>query len=407
MENPFDLIDLENTIHLHHVKWHYENPCEAKATTWSIIAAHADSFCYNYEYLVHFINERNKTCGWGGDPYYYCPIPIPTKLEFLEILEFCESELWRATKDTKAEWCWPQEWGHVPWGGPVINKRVEVDGKYTLFDERELEKKVWLNLQSTQDAIMVHKILMGHLSSINIACFDIQRNISLLFNIFYRNKNFSKFFHEKYSFKLTPTIELPPVLLSYDLPPALQKSKNNIEGHHSIQWDSIQWDIDELLGLYCPNIKRYKSSFSSSFSPPKNGPQILIYPRGIEYCSKETGLNKDSLRQITITHELAHWAVHLLPDINGQVWQNDLFELTHSEVHEGWAQLLTYWTLEYLKDSKSMEVFEELNKNQSPSYHKFKVVLHRSSNQEKILNSLVPLRTTHGGASFSDWLKFL
>jgi hypothetical protein len=59
MGNPFDLIDLDNTIHLHHLEWHYEDPSEAKATAWSIIAAHTDSFSYNYDYLVHFITKKN------------------------------------------------------------------------------------------------------------------------------------------------------------------------------------------------------------------------------------------------------------------------------------------------------------------------------------------------------------
>lgn len=94
MENPFDLINLDNTIHNPFLKgWYYQNPSDAKGTAWSIIVAHADSFCYNYDYLAHFINEKNKTCGWGGDPFYHNPIPIPTKFEFLEILEFRESEL--------------------------------------------------------------------------------------------------------------------------------------------------------------------------------------------------------------------------------------------------------------------------------------------------------------------------
>lgn len=406
MENPFDLIDLENTIHHHHLEWHYEDPSEAKATTWSVIAAHADAFSYNYDYLVHFINMKNETCGWGGDPFYYCPIPIPPKLEFLEILEFRESELRRATKDTTAEWNWPKSWGHVHWGCPIINRRAEVDGKYTLLDDSELEKKAWFDLQSTIDAIMVHKILMGHLSHapIDISSFELQRNISLLLNIFYRTKQFRSFDQGdvRYSFKITPNIETPPFLISYDLPLLLQKQKQSSE-----EQTQMRWDIDELLGLYEPNAKQYKSSFSPLFSPSKQAPQIVIYERGIKYCANETGLSDSILLQIVIIHELSHWIVHKLQDNKGNIWKNDLFDSTNADVHEGWAQLLTFWALDYLRDKEGMKVFEELNKNQSPPYHKYKEILNHCNDEITILNSLPPLRTTNGGASFKDWLKLL
>ena len=251
---------------------------------------------------------------------------------------------------------------------------------------------------------MVHKILMGHLSPLDVSSFEVQRNLSLILNIFYKTKNFRTFEQGNigYSFKITPNMKIPPILTSYDLPPMLKKRKRHIEDQ-----PKIRWDIDELLGVYEPNAKQYKSSFSPLFECPKQAPQILIYERGIKYCAKETRLSEDILRQIVIIHELSHWAAHRLQDTKGNIWENDLFDSTHKDVHEGWAQLLTFWALDYLKDAKSMEVFEELNKQQSSSYQKHKDILNRCNNKETILASLISLRIIKGGASFNDWLSLL
>ena len=413
MENIFDLIDIENTIHNPYFKkWpYYEDPADATGATWSIIAAHADSFCYNYDYLAHFINEKNKTCGWGADPFYHHPVPIPTKLEFLEILEFRESELERYTNEVGAkegiiDWNWPPSWGNIHWNCPIVNCRVAIDhvinGCKCIYAKGE--KKVWFDLQYTRNAIMVHKILMGHLSPLDISSFELHRNLSLILNIFYKTKNFRTFEQGniRYSFKITPNMVISPILTSYDLPPLLKKRKRHIEDQ-----PKIRWDIDELLGLYEQNATQYKSSFSPLFECPKQAPQILIYERGIKYCAKETGLSEDILRQIIIIHELSHWAVHRLQDTKGNIWENELFDSTHKDVHEGWAQLLTYWALDYLKDTESMEVFEKLNKNQSSSYQKYKEILSRCNDKEKILDSLISLRIIKSGASFEDWLNLL
>lgn len=401
MENPFNLLDLDNTKH-HHLMWHFDNPSEARPATWSIIAAHADSFAYNYDFLVHFITERNKTCNWGGDPFYYCPIPIPTKLEFLEILEFRADELRRATNDIKAEWHWPNTWGHVHWNCPVINRRAEVSGKYTLLEDGDLEKKVWFDLQSTIDATNVHKILMGHLSHLDLSSFDLQRNISLLLNIFYETKTFRGWDQGdvRYGFKVTSDIAIPPVLISYDMPPLLKKRNSREE-------QEPRWDIEELLGLYEPTATQYKSSYSPSFSPPKQAPQILVYERGLKYCANETGFPEDILRQIVVIHELSHWATHRLQDSNGNTWANELFDLTHTDIHEGWAQLLTFSALDYLNNKEYLAVFKNLTSNQSDAYRKYKEILSRCSDRKKILETLPLVREIKGGASFQDWLNLL
>ncbi len=100
----------------------------------SIVAAHMPEFGYNYNVYkdaVELFNARQRSdrpLAPGGE------IPLLTLGEFIETLEFRESELERvhrellkANWDDKAginSWRWPDEWGDLGWSCPVLRERV-------------------------------------------------------------------------------------------------------------------------------------------------------------------------------------------------------------------------------------------------------------------------------------------
>lgn len=112
-ENPFEIGSDEAR---HDIRWYPGGTnVSAKALAWSLAAAYAHCFCYSYSYLVFFLGRRNESFGWGCDPKYFLPTPIPTPDEYLDILEFRKSQLERALVNTSSEWCWPEEWGGPSW----------------------------------------------------------------------------------------------------------------------------------------------------------------------------------------------------------------------------------------------------------------------------------------------------
>ena len=87
--NPRDFED-----ETHGMLWSHRDS-NIKGNLWSAVAAHAEEFSYSYEYLGQFVKRLNLR-GSGYIEDAYPALSMPTRLEFLEILEFRESELNRA-----------------------------------------------------------------------------------------------------------------------------------------------------------------------------------------------------------------------------------------------------------------------------------------------------------------------
>lgn len=154
-DNPFRF---DSDDSRHELRWWTERLEDVKAQVWSLIAAYAHGFSYNYQYLVHFLQCRNDTSGWGGDPTYYRPAPIPTPVEFIEVLQFRTSQLERALIDGNVVWSWPEHWGTVSWSGPVAAPVRTED--YSLLDI-DPAAALWMHLLETRQAIRVHEFLLA------------------------------------------------------------------------------------------------------------------------------------------------------------------------------------------------------------------------------------------------------
>ena len=134
---------------------------------------------------------------------------------------------------------------------------------------------------------------------------------------------------------------LPPILLSSETPP-LFVAYPELED----EWDDREPDgnnrsedqvprnrerrrpetvsIEELLGVYQPRQE-----------------QIIIYEKGIRWRGHR--LDEEWLFAVVLIHEIGHWITHVLPKPGVPAWATDLYVSADINVHEGWAQLMTWW----------------------------------------------------------------
>ena len=102
-----------------HGVWHYRESFEEKKYSekyhfWSAIAAEAATFNYSYEAYVEAAERHNK-----HENRYR--VYVPSRTEFIQILEFRQKELERYVNDYQnaREWQWPKSWGPVIWNGHI------------------------------------------------------------------------------------------------------------------------------------------------------------------------------------------------------------------------------------------------------------------------------------------------
>lgn len=98
--------------------WHYRDSFEDKKYSekyhfWSAIAAEAPRFHYSYEAYVEAAERHNSESTRR--------VYIPSRTEFVEILEFRKGELERYVHDypNGEKWQWPAHWGPIMWNGHV------------------------------------------------------------------------------------------------------------------------------------------------------------------------------------------------------------------------------------------------------------------------------------------------
>ena len=53
--------------------------------------------------------------------------------------------------------------------------------------------------------------------------------------------------------------------------------------------------------------------------------------------------DKEWLSAVVLIHEIGHWITHQLPKPGVPTWRTDLYDSSERYVHEGWAQLITWW----------------------------------------------------------------
>jgi len=363
----------------HEMYWHGKND---KFSLFSAITMYSYKYCHNYEYFVRFCNwMNNQQSGYVEEDRK--KLTAPTKLEFLEILEHEEYilqnllnrkdhiKVFDGSSDFDKFYLWPKKWGEETWGGGGLLPGFE-DCKNGENGYKIAERM----LKNVQDAIATHKILMGHHSSIELSWLE-QICISFLQNIFLTHKDFYC------------TIALPSIVVSYD---------NTIKSAYLVNEEKTYWDIDNILGICDYN---------------KNEGEIRLYSRAISKCAKDLEISESYVRLITLIHELAHWFVYKVHDNNnygntGQrsdyaKWVNDYHE-SDKAFKEGWAQLLTYWTLQQID---SLKTFNTLNEHQSKEYQIYKEILNKCDDKNAIISSLIELRSHKQNISFDSWKKIL
>lgn len=141
--------------------------------------------------------------------------------------------------------------------------------------------------------------------------------------------------------------------------------------------------IEELLGVYQPQHQ-----------------QIIIYERGIKW--RRNRFDEEWLFSVVLIHEISHWITHLLPQPGTPTWSTDIYILGETDVHEGWAQLMTWWVADEV-GGKFKRTFEELNQNQSSPYRVFEDF--KNEPIEKVMESLEKLRLLSWPVRLQDWKK--
>jgi hypothetical protein len=186
--------------------------------------------------------------------------------------------------------------------------------------------------------------------------------------------------------------ETPPLFLAY---PELEHEENsNLRREEA---DRHQYprrnpergrpeylDVEELLGVY-----RSPSS-------------IVLYERGIAWHAAQLGVDPADLRAVVFLHEVGHWISHKLPHPQAIEWPSDAFFPSSPEVHEGWAQLLTFRVLEQV-GGELLATFDKLNQGQSPLYRIYRKLEHRDPTS--VARAIVRLRELARPVGFEDWLQ--
>ena len=104
-------------------------------------------------------------------------------------------------------------------------------------------------------------------------------------------------------------------------------------------------------------------------------------------------------------HLFAHYPITNPPD-DRESLLSGWYKGYDSAVHEGWAQLLTYFVVSIGGDGIK-NTFEKLLSKQSSDYHKYKDVLIICDDKNIILDSLIELRQQKKLVSFDDWIDII
>lgn len=350
--------DFECGITFHHLfeRPHPDHtPEKDHSDLLSFVAAHAADIQFNYQLCAEMFNRRIA----AG----FHPIPAPSPIEFLELLEFRLAEQERVLGGGDYRWQWPASWPESPsWNSHVMDS-PRGDGQPPWQDQ----------IEATRQGILVQKLVIGHGRELSIDHWA----LDLLTGMQRRFLDLSEF---RVGFRPL----LPLVISSLDIPAHVRFVPNN--DHRPT------WDIDGILGEY------------------HGGDAITLHVRAIERCADQLGLPHRDVFLIVLIHEVAHYLVHSIPDASSdsqrEPWPRDAYDKTASLVHEGLAQLLTHLTIGRFNDHHS-RTFESLTENQSTTYRAFRDALAITDDERKLLTSIVQLRKIPDGAKMADWLDIL
>ena len=164
---------------------------------------------------------------------------------------------------------------------------------------------------------------------------------------------------------------------------------------HRDEYKKPEWvDIEELLGVYHPSPK----------------PRITLYAMGLAWHARHMGVDPAWLTSVVLVHEAGHWLTHQLPQHASRhhpalaTWPTAAYQATSSMVHEGWAQIVTWWLVrEY--GGRLQDAFLKLNQGQSPKYKVYQRI--QGMDIDHVIASLQPTRAMSAGATLRDWFGML
>ena len=352
------------------------NRVATKGHILSLVAAYAHDIAYSYDYVQQYVARMNGR-GSGYVENLSGQIESPSRFEFLEALEFREREIERCITDNTAQWDWPPEWG-AEWGSSVASCLAADNGTFSpmghgfVHDVRP--DKLIVHLELTKQAVAVQKALLGHHQSIPLNWYT-RELLSRLMDIFSMTDLFAGF----------PRII--EIVWSFDLAPSLRRAKS--------QDNCRPYAIDVVLGDYYT---------------PGGGRESLVRvrKRAVDICASELALDASHLLNIIVIHELSHWFVHVWAHrgLTHDEEMNEWYKSTGTDVHETWAQLLTF--LVCSGDEGVTKTFEKLLQHQPHEYNLWKKV-HDACGKDtvRLMRSLCRMRQDKRKVSVSGWLKAL
>jgi hypothetical protein len=179
--------------------------------------------------------------------------------------------------------------------------------------------------------------------------------------------------------------EPPPIFIAY---PELEEDEREESNEYQVPRNRNRngpevISIEELLGVYQPQHQ-----------------QIVIYESGIKWFRNRYQVDVEWLFAVVLIHEISHWITHQLPKPGIQTWPTDTYSLGEADVHEGWAQLMTWWVADGVQDF-FMSTFESLNQRQSSPYRVFERF--KNEPHDAVMASLAKLRLLPWPARIQDW----
>lgn len=342
----------------------------------SLVAAYAQDITYSYEYLQQYVARLNAR-GSGYVENDARQIDSPSRLEFLEALEFREMEIDRCISDNLARWAWPPSWG-VEWGSNVASclgagcHDYDATGKTLIFNVRP--DRLTVHRDQTKQAIAVQKALLGHHQAIPLNWYT-RELLFRIIDIFSNTDQFAGF------------PQMIEIVWSYDLANSLRQPAGND--------NCRRYEIDGVLGDY------YQ---------PGGGrePLVRVHKRAVDICVAELHLDPSHLTNVIVMHELAHWLVHSWPH-RGLVHKDEMtawYDSTGNDVHETWAQLLTHVVCS--GDEGITKTFETLLSHQPSTYHLWKKVHDVcGTDSVRLMKSLCRIRQERKAVSLNDWLNMI
>lgn len=220
------------------------------------------------------------------------------------------------------------------------------------------------------------------------------------------------------------SLERPPFFITYpEIEEEFERFKEKEEDFIPRKERRIpeEISIEEVLGVYIPVPHEDPPSFyyfRPHFTPlskehppyyyygyPYYSSKIILYQRGIKWFSQKYNLNQELLKSIVLLHQIGHWITHLLPK-RGEIppiWPFWNYQNASIEVHEGWAQLITWWIVKEI-GGEFETTFEKFNRYVSSPYKVFEKFKEYSI--DSVISSLSKIRKEYK-ITIGEWEKII